>query len=155
MTSDEDDTADGVFSAACEKETTMTDIIDKAILVFIGLEKKARETLDALEKAGKAAGGAAEGGEGAGLSGRQMAENKVVEEGAAALKEFIGMIKSGKDKLEKEFLTSSEKVLEKLNVATQNDIEVIKEMARVAREKTDKIEKRLEEIERKLGGAGG
>ncbi len=136
----------------------MTDIIDKAILVFIGLEKKARETLDALEKAGKAAGGAAEGGaggEGAGLSGRQMAENKVVEEGAAALKEFIGVLKSGKDKLEKEFLTSSEKVLEKLNVATQNDIEIIKEMARVAREKTDKIEKRLEEIERKLGGAGG
>lgn len=137
----------------------MTDIIDKAILVFIGLEKKARETLDALEKAGKAAGGAtgggAAGGEGAGLSGRQMAENRVVEEGAAALKEFIGVLKSGKDKLEKEFLTSSEKVLEKLNVATQNDIEIIKEMARVAREKTDRIEKRLEEIERKLGGAGG
>lgn len=136
----------------------MTDIIDKAILVFIGLEKKARETLDALEKAGKAASAGAEGGaggEGAGLSGRQMAENKVVEEGAAALKEFIGMLKSGKDKLEKDFLTSSEKVLEKLNVATQNDMEIIKEMARVAREKTDKIEKRLEEIERKLGGAGG
>lgn len=127
----------------------MTDIIDKAILVFIGLEKKARETLDALEKAGKAAGGDT------GLSGRQMAENRVVEEGAAALKEFIGMLKSGKDKLEKDFLTSSEKVIEKLNVATQNDVEVIREMARVAREKTDKIEKRLEEIERKLGGAGG
>lgn len=133
----------------------MTDIIDKAILVFIGLEKKARETIEELEKAGKAAGAAGEGVEGAGLSGRQMAENKVVEEGVAAFKEFIGMLKTGKDKLEKEFFTSSDKVLEKLNVATQNDVEIIKEMARVAREKTDKLEKRLEEIERKLGGSGG
>ena len=132
----------------------MTDIIDKAILVFIGLEKKARETIEELQKAGKAAGAAGEGVEGVGLSGRQMAENKVVEEGVAALKEFIGMLKAGKDKLEKEFFTSSDKVLEKLNVATQNDVEIIKEMARVAREKTDKLEKRLEEIERTLGGSG-
>ncbi|MEK7773934.1 MAG: hypothetical protein AAB307_06255 [Deltaproteobacteria bacterium] len=130
----------------------MSDIIDKAILVFIGLEKKAREAIEELEKAGKSAGAA---GEGAGLSGRQMAENKVVEEGVAAFKEFIGMLKTGKDKLEKEFFTSSDKVLEKLNVATQNDVEIIKEMARVAREKTDRLEKRLDEIERKLGGSGG
>ncbi|MDO8426983.1 MAG: accessory factor UbiK family protein, partial [Deltaproteobacteria bacterium] len=84
---------------------------------------------------------------------KEAAENKVVEEGIRALREFLSLVKSGKERLDKEFATSSEKVLEKLNVATQNDMDVIKEMARIAREKVDKLEKRVAELESRLGKA--
>ncbi|OGP95528.1 MAG: hypothetical protein A2V53_02095, partial [Deltaproteobacteria bacterium RBG_19FT_COMBO_56_10] len=78
------------------------------------------------------------------------AENKVVDEGVRALKEFVTVVKSAKEKLEKEVSSGSEKVFEKLNVATQSDIEVVMEMARVAREKVDKLEKRVAELESRL-----
>ncbi len=130
----------------------MADILDKAILIGIGLEKKAKEVLDELQQAGKsgtegAAAGATEGG----LPPKEAAENKIVEEGIKALREFLAVVKTGKEKLDKEFSSSSEKVLERLNVATQNDIDVIKEMARIAREKVDKLEKRVAELEARLG----
>jgi BMFP domain-containing protein YqiC len=126
----------------------MSDLFDKAILIGMGLEKKAKEVLDELENAGKTSKEAA-GAEG--LPPRQAAENKVVDEGVKALKEFVTIVKSAKEKLEKEVSSGSEKVFEKLNVATQNDIELIKEMARVAREKVDKLEKRVAELEARLG----
>jgi BMFP domain-containing protein YqiC len=126
----------------------MSDLFDKAILIGMGLEKKAKEVLDELESAGKTSKEAS-GAEG--LPPRQAAENKVVDEGVKALKEFVTIVKSAKEKLEKEVSSGSEKVFEKLNVATQNDIELIKEMARVAREKVDKLEKRVAELEARLG----
>lgn len=125
----------------------MSDLFDKAILIGMGLEKKAKEVLGELESAGKTAK-EAPGSEG--LPPRQAAENKVVDEGVRALKEFVTLVKSAKEKLEKDVSTGSEKVFEKLNVATQNDIELIKEMARVAREKVDKLEKRVAELEARI-----
>lgn len=127
----------------------MADLLDKAILIGIGLEKKAKEVLDELQQAGKSSEAASEGE----LPPKEAAENKVVEEGIRALREFLSLVKSGKERLDKEFATSSEKVLEKLNVATQNDMDVIKEMARIAREKVDKLEKRVAELESRLGKA--
>ncbi|MBI5643218.1 MAG: hypothetical protein HY954_07060 [Deltaproteobacteria bacterium] len=132
----------------------MADLLDKAILIGIGLEKKAKEVLDELQQAGKTGEGATPAAEGApapGLGPKQVVENRVVEDGVNALKEFLAVVKSGKEKLDREFATSSEKVLEKFNVATQNDIEIIKEMARIAREKVDKLERRVEELEARLG----
>lgn len=130
----------------------MADIFDKAILIGIGLEKKAKEVIDELQRAGKES--TAEKGEGPDLTARQAAENKVVDEGVKALKEFLSVIQAGKERLEKEVSASSEKVLERLNVATQNDIDIIKEMARVAREKVDRLEKRVQELEGKLEKKG-
>lgn len=132
----------------------MTELFDKAVLICMGLEKKAKDLLDELEKNGKTSQETQGGAEGQGLTGKQMVENKVVEDGVNALKEFLGFVKGGKEKLEKEFATSSEKVLERLNVATQTDIEITREMARVAREKVEKLEKRIEELESRLPGQG-
>lgn len=130
----------------------MADILDKAILIGLGLEKKAKEALEELEKMGKE--GVAKKGAEPGpapqepLSPKQVLENKVVEEGVKTLKEFLSLVKSAKEKLEKEVTSSSGKVMEKLNVATHDDIEIIKEMARIAREKVDDLEKRVEELEK-------
>lgn len=130
----------------------MADLIDKAILIGIGLEKKAKEVLDDLQKAGKtekAAEGEAAAHED--LTPKQLIENKVVEDGVKALKEFLGVVKSAKEKLDREFSTSSEKVLERLNVPSVNELEIVKEMARIAREKVDRLEKKVEELEGRLG----
>jgi BMFP domain-containing protein YqiC len=125
----------------------MSDLIDKAILIGLGLEKKAKEALEELEQAGKA-GVAAAPAAGEPLSPKQVVENKVVEEGIKTLKDFLGLVKSAKEKLDKEVSTGSGKVLGKLNVATQEDIEVVKEMIRVSREKIDNLDKRLTELEK-------
>ena len=130
----------------------MADLLDKAILIGIGLEKKAKEVLEDLQQAGKAAKASASaevpGAEP--LSAKQTVENKVVEEGVKALSEFLNVIKSVKGKIESEVQSSSGKVLDKLNIATEDDIEVVREMARIAREKVDSLEKRVEELEARL-----
>lgn len=124
----------------------MSDIVDKAVLLVLGLEKKAREALEELKKAGEEAK-APGAEEGKGLTPSQRLENRVVEEGVKALKEFLKAAEGAKEKLEKELSGSSSRILEKLHAAKEEDIEVVKEMARVAREKVDRLEKRLAEIE--------
>lgn len=124
----------------------MADIVDRAILVGIGVEKKLKELLCELEGLGK--------GEGTdeneqGLPPRKKAENRIVDEGAKLIKEFISVLTETKDKLEHGVADSSEKVFEKLNVATRSDVDVVLEMARVAREKVDELEKRVEALEKK------
>ncbi|MDP2689764.1 MAG: accessory factor UbiK family protein [Deltaproteobacteria bacterium] len=130
----------------------MSDLLDKAILIGMGLEKKAKEVIEELQKEGKvqaAATGAEAGGEG--LPPREAAENRVVEDGVKVLKEFLSLLKSGREKLEKEVSSGSGRLLDKINAATKDDVDIVKEMARVAREKVDKLEKRVAELEAKLG----
>ena len=126
-------------------EGTMTDLLDKAIQIGVGLEKKAREFVDEVQKAGAAARAPKEGA--AGLTPKQDLENRIVEEGVKAVKEFLSFISSAKDRLEKGASSTSGQVLEKLNIATQADLDVVKEMARVAREKVDALEKKVAELE--------
>ncbi|MFQ5735718.1 MAG: accessory factor UbiK family protein [Thermodesulfobacteriota bacterium] len=131
----------------------MSDLIDKAILIGMGLEKKAKEVVDELQQEGKeraAATGAdqAEGGE---LPPKQAVENKVVEDGVRVLKELLSLVKTGRAKLEQEVSSGSEKLLDRINAATRDDVDVVKEMARIAREKVDKLEKRVAELEAKVG----
>lgn len=122
----------------------MADLLDKAILIGMGLEKKAREALEELERAGKSDKGAS--GE-AGLPPRESVENRMVDEGVRALKDFLSFVNVAREKLEKEVSSSTVKVAGKLNVATIDELEVVKEMARVAREKVDRLEKRVAELE--------
>jgi len=133
----------------------MSDLFDKALLIGMGLEKKAKEALEELQKEGKqeaaAAGGGDAGDEVREMGPRQAAENKVVDEGVRVLKEFLNLVKTGRERLEKEVSTSSGRLLDKVNAATRDDVEIVKEMARISREKVDKLEKRVAELEAKLG----
>ncbi|MEK6759903.1 MAG: accessory factor UbiK family protein [Deltaproteobacteria bacterium] len=128
----------------------MADLLDKAILIGIGLEKKAKEVLGDLQQAGKEAKASAAGSGAEPLTSKEMVENKVVEEGVKALSEFLNVIRSVKSKIESEVQSSSGKVFDKLHIATEDDIEVVREMARIAREKVDSLEKRVEELEARL-----
>jgi len=123
----------------------MTDILDKAILIGIGLEKRAKDILNELASEGKEA----KPPEGEGLPPKQELENKLVEEGTKMVRELVATVKAGKEKVDKEIEEAVHHLLEKFKVATKDDMEIIEKMAQVAREKVDKLEKRIEELEKK------
>lgn len=122
----------------------MTDILDKAILIGIGLEKRAKDILNELASEGKEA----KPPEGEGLPPKQELENKLVEEGVKAVRELIAAVKASKEKVDKEMQEVVERLLEKCKVITKDDIEIIEKMAQAAREKVDKLEKRIEKLEK-------
>lgn len=132
----------------------MADLFEKAVFIGLGLEKKAKEVLEELEKIARSGAEGAGVAGGQGMSAKQALENRVVEDGVKALKEFLAVIRTAKEKLEEELTSSTGKLRDKMHVASQDDVDVIKEMARVAREKVDKLEKRVEELEAKLGRNG-
>lgn len=135
----------------------MADIFERLINVGMGLEKRAREVLDGLEEVGTEAKAAKEHGadaEGAAseeedLSARKRLENRLVEDGVKVITEFISLLQECKGKVTGEASASSGTILEKMNVATREDLEVVKEMARVAREKVDELEKKVASLEEK------
>ncbi len=123
----------------------MTDILDKAILIGLGLEKRVKDALNKLASEGKEA----KTGEGGELPPKQELENKLVDEGVKAVRELVATVKAGKEKVDKEIEEAVKHLLEKFKVATKDDMEIIEKMAQVAREKVDKLEKRIEELEKK------
>lgn len=135
----------------------MADMIDRTILAVMGLEKKARELLDELVETGrKETGEAKEEGEkgeggagGEGLEPGERAQNKLVDDAVGAVKELLGLLGECRDRLDKGVTDAAESVVEKLNVATRDDLETVKEMAKVARAKVDKLEKKLKDLEKK------
>ena len=123
----------------------MSDILDKAILIGIGLEKRLKDTLNELASEGKEA----KTGEGGELPPKQELENKLVEEGTKVARELIATVKAGKEKVDKEIEEAVQHLLEKFKVATKDDMEIIEKMAQIAREKVDALEKRIEKLEKK------
>jgi len=146
----------------------MSDLLDKTIHIGIGLEKKAREVLEELEKAGGAAAeqrtdaekpegsdrASEPGDRSAELSARQLIENRVVEDGIKVIREFLEIVEAGKKKLIGEVSGGAGKVAGRLHVATSEELDIVKEMARVAREKVERLEKRVVELEKGSGPGG-
>ncbi len=129
----------------------MVDFIDRAILIGLGLEKKLKELVTELEKKGREskekADTSRQGGEE--LSPAQQLENVIVEDVTKTLKDLLMVLKEGKEKLTGVISSSTEELAERLNLATREELEVVKEMAQLAREKVDELEKKLETLEKK------
>jgi BMFP domain-containing protein YqiC len=128
----------------------MSEILDKARLIGSGLEKTIVELVEELEAKGKERCSEKEGQEGAekdssksDLPPSEKFENRVVADGVKAIKELLSILREGKSKIEGEVSDAADTVAEKLNLATKSELEVVKEMARVAREKVDKLEKKI------------
>lgn len=130
----------------------MSDFFDKALLLGAGLEKKLKELACELESKGREGRKEKEPREseaGAeGLGTKEKIENKLVAEGVKGVKELLSLIKEGKDKVEGEVSGITDTIADKMGLATSAELATVKEMARVAREKVDALEKRLEEIEK-------
>lgn len=118
----------------------MTDLLDKAILVGMGIEKRIKKVLDEL----------AEEGKGSGLQPREELENRIVEEGVKAIRDLMATVRAGKEKVDKEIQDLVERLLDRFKVVTRGDIEIVERMAQVAREKVDALEKRVDELEKGL-----
>lgn len=129
----------------------MPDFIDRAILIVMGLEKKVKGVMDELADEGRTEVDAVEGdaAEGEDLPLHKKAENKIVEEGVKALQELRGVLREGKERFEKEVIKNASALVETLNVATRSELDTVKEMARVAREKVDALEKKIKDFEKK------
>jgi len=118
----------------------MVDILDKVILIGMGIEKRIKRVVDELVEEGKTSG----------LPPRQEIENRLVEEGVRAIRNLIATVRAGKEKVDKEIQDVLERLLERFKVVTSDDMEVIEKMVQVAREKVDALEKRVEELEKRL-----
>lgn len=123
----------------------MTDILDKIILIGMGLEKKLKDSISKLAEESKKGKTADTDG---GLPPRKELENKVVEEGVRILREVADAARTGKEFIDEHINNTVCEILERFKVATREDIEVIEKMAQNAREKVDKLEKRIEELEK-------
>lgn len=117
----------------------MTDLLDKTILVGMGIEKRIKKVLDELAEEGKTSG----------LPPRQEIENRIVEEGVKTIRDLIATVRAGKEKVDKEIQDLVERLLDRFKVVTRGDIEIVERMAQVAREKVDALEKRVDELEKK------
>jgi len=126
----------------------MADIIDRAILFGMGLEKRLKGVVDEVVEEGKS--GESEGTEGEKLSPKKEFENRLVEEGVQILRELVETVRGGKEKVDGEIHEVAERFADKCKVATKDDIEIIQKMAQVAREKVDKLEKRVAALEKEL-----
>jgi len=127
----------------------MADVIEKAILIGAGVEKKLKDILNEFEESGKKErGGASQ----ADLPPSQSFQNRLVEEASKAVKDILSVLKESRTKVEGEVSSAAESIADKLGLATKDDLEIVKEMARVAREKVDALEKKLEAIEHKGKG---
>ncbi len=124
----------------------MTDFIDKAILIGIGLEKKIRELAHELEEKGKEKEAEAEGQQQE-LQPKQRLENRIVEDGIKAVRELVALLAEGKKKVAGEVSEVAETITDRLDIATKSELSTLKEMIRVAREKVDRLEKRIQELE--------
>src|SRR3990172_3863188 len=102
----------------------MADILDKAILIGMGIEKKLKQAVDELaEEAKKEDTGESK------LHPRKELENKVVEDAVKILRGVVAAAKSGKEMIDEHIKNAVQEILEKFKVATREDIDVIEKMA--------------------------
>ncbi len=118
----------------------MSDIIGKVIDAGTAVEGKVRDFIRELEGSGSSKDDGP-------LGAVKNIENKVVEEGVKAVKELLGILEECKSKVGGEASGVVDSVAGRLNLASASELEVVKEMARVAREKVDSLEKRLSKLE--------
>ncbi len=136
----------------------MSDFFDKALLLGSGLEKKLKELACELDPTSKDCktenkDKTKEGADNTatdGLGAKERIENKLVTEGVRGVKEFVSLIKDGKNKVDGEVSGIADTIADRIGIATTSELTTIKEMARVAREKADSAEASIKKTEAKL-----
>lgn len=121
----------------------MADILDKAMSLGIGIGEKVKEKVDELIEAGEKA-------KDSGLGAAKEAENRFVDEAVKLVSETLKHANVAKDKAESLAVEIAEGVADKLKLATQDELEVVKKLALIAREKAEALEKRVEALEEEI-----
>ncbi|HEY4773383.1 MAG TPA: accessory factor UbiK family protein [Xanthobacteraceae bacterium] len=78
--------------------------------------------------------------------------NRFFDEMARLMNDMAGVAQGVRREFDTVFRTQAERILRDLDVATREELEAVKEMARLAREENEQLRARLAEVEAKLAG---
>ena len=118
----------------------MAEIVDKAILLGLGIENKVKELVKELVEAGEKA-------KSSGLGAVKEAENRFVDEAVKFVSETLKHANVAKEKAESMAVEIAEGLADKLKLATKDELDVVEKLALIAREKAEALEKRVKALE--------
>ena len=118
----------------------MAEIVDKAILLGLGIENKVKEMVNELVEAGEKA-------KSSGLGAVKEAENRFVDEAVKVVSETLKHANVAKEKAESMAVEIAEGLADKLKLATKDELDVVEKLALIAREKAEALEKRVKALE--------
>lgn len=116
--------------------------VEKAILIGKGVEGRVIDLLNSLAEEGEKRGSV--------FPSKEEFENSLVEGGVEAAKKVLSSLKEDKAKLEKKVEDVLQGLVEKIHLASKEDVELVEKMASKAREQVDKLEKKIKELEKKI-----
>lgn len=123
----------------------MADILDKAMSLGVGIGEKVKEKVDELIEAGEKA-------KVGGLGAVKEAENRFVDEAVKLVSETLKQANVTKEKAESLAVEIAEGLADKLKLATKDELDVVKKLALIAREKAEALEKRVKTLEEEIQG---
>jgi BMFP domain-containing protein YqiC len=118
----------------------MTDILEKAVSLGLGIGEKVKEKVDELIEAGEKT-------KGGGLGATQEAENRFVDEAVKLISEILKHANVAKEKAESLAVEIAEGLADRLKLATKDELDVVEKLALIAREKVEALEKRVKALE--------
>ncbi len=121
----------------------MAEIVDKAILLGLGIENKVKEMVNELVEVGEKA-------KSSGLGAVKEAENRFVDEAVKVVSETMKHANVAKDKAESMAVEIAEGLADKLKLATKDELDVVEKLALIAREKAEALEKRVKALEEEI-----
>lgn len=120
----------------------MSDILYKAIILGRGLVKKVDEVLDTILNEGKK--------KAEGIPSREEIENRLVEGGVKLIKGGIEKVNMVWQRTEDILVDRLSILLERLDVATRERVDVVEKISLNTREMVEELKKKVEEIERRI-----
>ena len=81
--------------------------------------------------------------------------SRFLDELARLMNDAAGVAQGVRREFDTLFRTQAERILRDLDVVKREEFEVVKEMARLAREENEELKTRLAELEKKLAGGAG
>lgn len=121
----------------------MSEILDKAVFLGLGIGERVKEKVDELIEAGEKA-------KGGGLGAVKEAENRFVDEAIKVVSETMKHANVAKDKAESMAVEIAEGLADKFKLATKDELDVVEKLALIAREKAEALEKRVKALEEEI-----
>lgn len=118
----------------------MADMLDKTVLLGLGIGEKVKEKVEELMEAGEKA-------KSSGLGAAKEAENRFVDEAVKLVSETLKHANVAKDKAESLAVEIAEGLADRLKLATKDEVDVVEKLAINAREKIEAMEKRVKALE--------
>lgn len=81
--------------------------------------------------------------------------NRILDEFAKLMTDAAGTAQSVRQEFETAMRSQAERVLNRMDIVKREEFEAVRDMALKAREENDRLTKRLEKLEAKMGASAG